>query len=285
MGHISPAMAMLAFTKMHGLGNDFVVIDARRRPIALTPEQVRAIADRRTGVGCDQLIIVEAPVNGNADAFMRIRNAGGGEVGACGNATRCVAAMLMTETGRRSARIATIAGDLVGERAGAGLVTVDMGEVTFRWSDIPLARETDTLALPITAGSLDAPVAVGIGNPHAVFFVEDAQAVALEQVGPLIEHNPLFPCGTNVEVAQTLSRDRIRMRVWERGAGITRACGTGACATVAAAVRRGLADRSASVVLDGGVLHIDYRDDGHIMMTGPAAISFVGQVDPSQLPA
>jgi diaminopimelate epimerase len=270
---------------MHGLGNDFVVIDARAQPFALSAEQARTLADRQTGVGCDQVIIVEKPGSPRADAFMRIRNADGGEVGACGNATRCVAAMLMRETGRDEARVETTAGVLEAHAAGNGMIRVDMGEVRFDWKSIPLARPVDTLHLGIGAGALRDPVAVNVGNPHAVFFVEDLAAVNLEEAGPMIEHHALFPQRTNVEAAQVLARDRVRLKVWERGVGVTRACGTGACATVAAGVRRGLLDRAAEVVLDGGALWITYLENGHVAMTGPVAVSFTGTVDRSLLRA
>lgn len=278
-------MEPLAFTKMHGLGNDFVVIDGRRTPITLSAGQTRALANRRTGVGCDQVIIVEPPVDPRADAFMRIRNADGGEVGACGNATRCVAAMLMREMDGNGARVETAAGLLEAYAAGDGLIRVDMGELRFDWEQIPLAQPCDTLHLPIGAGPLQDAVAVNVGNPHAVFFVDSVEAVVLEELGPVIEHHPLFPQAANVEAAQILAPDRVRVRVWERGVGMTRACGTGACATVAAGVRRGLMDRTAEVVLDGGVLWIHCLDNGHVTMTGPVAISFTGTLDPSLLAA
>jgi diaminopimelate epimerase len=278
-------MVPLAFTKMHGLGNDFVVIDARAQPFVLSAEQARTLANRQTGVGCDQVIIVEKPGSPRADAFMRIRNADGGEVGACGNATRCVAAMLMRETGRDEARVETTAGVLEAHAAGNGMIRVDMGEVRFDWKSIPLARPVDTLHLGIGAGALRDPVAVNVGNPHAVFFVEDLAAVNLEEAGPMIEHHALFPQRTNVEAAQVLARDRVRLKVWERGVGVTRACGTGACATVATGVRRGLLDRAAEVVLDGGALWITYLENGHVAMTGPVAVSFTGTVDRSLLRA
>jgi diaminopimelate epimerase len=281
-------MNSLAFTKMHGLGNDFVVIDARDMNLHLDGAQVRAIADRKTGVGCDQLIVVGAPPNGRearggADVFMTILNADGGEVEACGNATRCVAAALMAENGAAEAAIETVAGVLRATDAGDGRIAVDMGPALDGWQDIPLAEARDTLHLGIAEGPLRDPVAVSVGNPHAVFFVDDVESVAMETHGPLIENHPLFPRRINVEAAQILSPERIRMRVWERGVGVTRACGTGACATLVAAHRRGLTGRRAEVVLDGGTLDIAWREDGHVIMTGPAAISFSGILDPSLL--
>jgi diaminopimelate epimerase len=274
-------MAGLAFTKMHGLGNDFVVVDARARPFAPAVAQVRALADRRTGIGCDQLIVIENPVSGLADAFMRIRNADGGEVAACGNATRCVAALLMREKGAKHAVIETAAGLLDAEMGGNGEISVDMGRVSFDWRDIPLAEAADTLHLGIDAGPLRDPVAVSVGNPHAVFFVEDAERAPIELFGPMVERHPLFPERANVEAAQVLAPDRIRLRVWERGVGLTRACGTGACAAAVAAGRRGLAERRVTVALDGGSLRIDWLRDDHVLMTGPVATSFTGVLDSS----
>ena len=276
-------MDALRFIKMHGLGNDFVVVDARARPFSPESAQVRALADRRTGVGCDQLIIVEPPRNRLADAFMRIHNADGGEVAACGNATRCVAALMMREKGKPHAIVETQAGLLDTEAAADGLVTVDMGPARFDWRDIPLAGPADTLHLDLTAGPLRDPVAVSIGNPHAVFFVDDAERAPLELFGPVVEKHPLFPLHTNVETAEIRGRDRLRLRVWERGVGLTRACGTGACAAAVAAGRRGLADRITTVELDGGSLRIEWLRDDHVLMTGPVATSFTGILEPSVL--
>jgi diaminopimelate epimerase len=272
----------LAFVKMHGLGNDFVVLDGRARALALTDAEARAIADRHTGVGCDQIIVIEPARNGAADAFMRIRNADGGEVAACGNASRCVAAMIMQETGRNTATLETVAGILHAHAAG-NQVTVDMGPARIDWRDIPLAEEADTLHLKFSRGALRDPVAVGMGNPHAVFFVPNAEAVDLATLGPEIEHHPFFPERTNVEAAHVLARDKIRLRVWERGAGITQACGTGACATLVAAHRRGLSDRKATVILDGGPLEIAWLENNHVTMTGPVATSFTGVLNASLL--
>lgn len=264
------------FLKMHGLGNDFVVFDARRDALVLDDATARAIADRHAGVGCDQLVVIEPARDPAADAFMVIRNADGGEVSACGNATRCVAWMLMRESGRDAAVIQTRAGLLRARAAGGDAVTVDMGPALLEWRDIPLAEPRDTLHLDIAAEGLNDPVAVGMGNPHMVFFVADAEAVDLARLGPPLERHPLFPERANVEVAQILTPERIRMRVWERGAGITRACGTGACATLVAAARRGLSGRRAEIVLDGGSLTIEWRPDGRVSMTGPVALSFAG---------
>jgi len=271
------------FLKMHGLGNDFVVIDARTAPFAPTEAQAQAIADRKTGVGCDQFIVIE-PAKGDGAAFMRIRNADGSEVSACGNASRCIGWLLMEETGADRVAFETAAGLLHASRAGNGLVTVDMGPARLDWDAIPLAQPLDTLRLPIDQGGVSDPVAVNMGNPHCVFFVPDAEAVPVAEIGPGLEHHPLFPQRTNVEFASVESPTRIRMRVWERGTGITRACGTGACATLVAAARRGLTERKADVVLDGGTLTIEWTDDGRVLMTGPVTISFTGRLAPELVP-
>ena len=267
------------FTKMHGLGNDFVVIDARAAPFPLGPDTARAITDRRTGVGCDQLIVMEPPRDQRADGFMRIRNADGGEVEACGNGTRCVAALVMAEGHGAHCTVETLAGLLEADAAGAGWVAVDMGEARLDWREIPLAREMDTLHLELSRDGLSDPLAVNMGNPHAVFFVEDAEAVALDVLGPDLEHDPLFPERANIGAAQLIGTDRLRLRVWERGVGVTRACGTGACAAAVAAHRRGLTGRRVEVVLDGGPLSLEWRDDGHVIMTGPVATAFTGTLN------
>jgi diaminopimelate epimerase len=274
----APAM-MIPFRKMHGLGNDFVVIDGRAQALALDDRLARTIADRRTGVGCDQLIVIEPPRSGLADAFMRIRNADGGEVEACGNATRCVASLLMDEKRRSHVVIETVAGLLDAESRAGGRVAVDMGPARLDWRDIPLAEPKDTLHLGIALGQLADPVGVSMGNPHAVFFVADAEAVDLAALGPPLEHHKLFPQRANIEVAQVLDRRRIRLRVWERGAGITLACGTGACATLVAAARRGLSERRATIVLDGGELEIEWLKADHVLMTGPVATAFTGTLE------
>ena len=272
-----------AFVKMHGLGNDFVVLDARAEPLPLGERQACAIADRKTGIGCDQLITLEPARDPRADAFMRIHNADGGEVEACGNAARCVAALLMRESRRDQVMIETVVGLLPAERRADGLVAVDMGIVRLDWRQIPLARPMDTLHLDLVVGPLVDAVAVNVGNPHAVFFVPDAEAIDLETWGPKVERHPLFPERVNVEVAHRGADGSFRMRVWERGVGMTRACGTGACATLVAAHRRGLAGREATVRLDGGPLAIEWRADGHVVMTGPVATSFTGRLDRSLL--
>ncbi|MBB6249616.1 diaminopimelate epimerase [Nitrospirillum iridis] len=273
------------FLKMHGLGNDFVVLDARDTPLSLTGAQARVLADRRFGVGCDQIIILEPPQSAGADVFMRILNPDGSESGACGNATRCVASLVAAEgMGRDRLTVETISGLLPAVRHADGLVTVDMGPARLDWRQIPLAEPADTLSLDVGAGPLSAPCAVNMGNPHAVFFVDDAEAVDLASWGPRLEHHTAFPQRANIEVATVVAPGRVRMRVWERGAGITLACGSGACATLVAAVRRGLTGRRAEIVMDGGVLTIEWREsDGHVLMTGPVATAFSGELDESLL--
>ena len=264
----------IPFRKMHGLGNDFIVFDARQRPLRLSPAQARALADRHTGIGADTIALLDAPKDGNADIAVRFINADGGEMTTCGNATRCIAKLLFAETGRDHVRIATGAGILDAWKHGDH-VAVDMGSPKLDWTQIPVARETDTLHLPLDAD----PVGVNMGNPHAVFFVADAEAVDVAGLGHGVEHNPLFPERTNAEFATVQGPDRIRMRVWERGVGITQACGSGACATLVAAARRGLTGRKATLALDGGELTIEWRDDDHVIMTGPAALSFTGEIE------
>jgi diaminopimelate epimerase len=270
---------MPRFTKMHGAGNDFVVIDERAVSLGLSAAQVVALADRRLGIGCDQLITLEAPPPGSpADLFMRIRNPDGSEAGACGNATRCVVDLVHRQTGQRAVLVQTISGLLPAEMREDGLVCVDMGPPRLEWQDIPLARPMDTLHLALAAGPLTDPAAASMGNPHATFFVPDLAAVPLAKLGPLLEHDALFPQRANIGVVQVLARDRLRLRVWERGAGLTLACGSGACAALVNAVRRGLADRTAALELDGGRLEITWRDDGHVLMTGPVVTSFTGEI-------
>jgi diaminopimelate epimerase len=268
------------FVKMHGSGNDFVVLDERAGPLGLTPDRVAALADRRTGIGCDQLISIEPPpASSEALAFMRIRNPDGAEAGACGNATRCVAVLLAEQTGRRRFPIRTVAGDLWANVVRKDRVAVDMGPARLGWCDIPLAYEADTLHLDIAEGPLADPAAASMGNPHATFFVADIASVPMEVVGPRLEHHPIFSEQANIGVAQVLATDRIRLRVWERGAGLTRACGSGACAALVNAHRRGLTGRVAMVVVDGGELVIEWLENGHVLMTGPVATAFTGSVE------
>jgi diaminopimelate epimerase len=276
-------MPLVPFIKMHGLGNDFVVLDARRDAFACDEQLARAIADRHTGIGCDQLIILEPPRNRDAQLFMQIRNADGGEVAACGNATRCIADLLIRAQGGEAAIIETAAGLVTGRAAGDHRIAVDMGVPATGWRDIPLARACDTLHVPLESGPLADPVAISMGNPHVTFFVPDVATIDIATLGPTLEHDPIFPERANIGIAQILSPQRIRLRVWERGAGLTPACGTGACAALVAAHRRGLAGRQAELIVDGGSLDIAWRDDGHVVMTGPVAEVFRGSFDPAAL--
>ena len=259
----------IPFTKMHGCGNDFVVLDERRTPLGLTPALAAALCDRRLGIGCDQLVSLEPA--GTSGVFMRIRNADGGEAGACGNATRCVAALVGAESGLDRVTVRTVSGALACERLADGRVRVDMGAPRLGWRDVPLAREADTLHLPLPGD----PAALSMGNPHATFFGADLDAAG----GAALERDPLFPERANIGFAEILGPDRIRLWVWERGAGLTLACGSGACAALVNAARRGLTGRRAAVLMDGGTLEIEWRDDGGVWMTGPVATTFTGEVD------
>jgi diaminopimelate epimerase len=274
------------FVKMHGCGNDFVVLDGRGAALGITPARAAVLADRRRGIGCDQLIIIEPPPEGSgADAFMRIRNPDGAEAGACGNATRCVVEKLARETGRRHQVIRTVAGNLPADLLDDGRVTVDMGPAGLNWTDVPLARRMDTLHLDLALGAVADPAACSMGNPHVTFFVADVDALPVAALGPALEVDPLFPERANIGFAQVLAPGRMRLRVWERGAGLTLACGSGACAALVNAHRRGLTARHATVVMDGGDLEIAWRDDGHVLMTGPVVTAFSGSVDLAAYPA
>ena len=273
------------FLKMHGAGNDFVVFDDRPTPLGLTPTKAAAIANRRTGIGCDQFITIEPPPpRSPATAFMRIRHPAGSEAGACGNATRCVVALLAAETGQTEITIQTISGLLPARLLPDGRVTVDMGPARLDWTDIPLAAEMDTLHLPLALGPVADPAACSMGNPHATFFVPNVMALDVETLGPALETNPLFPLKANIGFAEIQSPTRIRLRVWERAAGLTLACGSGACATIVNAARRGLTTRRATIQADGGLLDMEWRDDNHVLMTGPIATSFTGTIDLSAYP-
>lgn len=261
---------MRRFHKMHGLGNDFVIFDAREEPVEMNGARARAIADRKTGVGCDQLIVIEP--SEVADLRMRIFNADGGEVESCGNASRCVALLA-----GGSARIETAGGIISGSSDGKG-ATVDMGEPRFDWDAIPLAYPMDTAAMPVGWEELQGPAAVNVGNPHVIFFVENAGAVELDRLGPIIETDPLFPQKINVNIA-SIEGDAVRLRVWERGVGLTQACGTGACATAVAAIRRGLVRSPVEVRLPGGTLTIAWAPGEQIRMSGPATHVFTGEID------
>lgn len=272
---------------MHGLGNDFAVLDLRQRDLRVDAQMARAIADRRTGVGCDQVISLEP--SDKADAFMRIHNPGGDEAEACGNGTRCVASLLREELQRDEVALETLRGILPATSAGNGQICVDMGAVRLDWQDIPLAAETDTAHVDLGSTGVALPFAtdaccVNVGNPHAVLFLNDADSAPIEEWGPVLEHHPALPERANIEFTQILSRRAIRMRVWERTAGVTLACGSGACAAAVAAIRRGYCDRQVEVVLDGGPLWIEWREsDGHILMTGPVATAYHGEIDESLL--
>ncbi|MEP3635829.1 MAG: diaminopimelate epimerase [Paracoccaceae bacterium] len=265
MGRIS-----LPFMKMHGLGNDFVVLDARAGAIEVTPALAMALGNRHTGVGFDQLAVL---TDGSADVHLTFWNADGTTSAACGNATRCIARWLMDESGATALTMTTDRGTLLAQDVGDGLTAVNMGHPQTEWSDIPLAKDMDTLELPIDG----APTATGMGNPHCTFFVENVDDVDLERFGSDIEHHPLYPERTNVQVAQIVGMDHIRMRVWERGVGITLASGSSSCAVAVAAARRGLTGRSVRIDLDGGTLHVDWRDDG-VWMTGQTMHVFTGEI-------
>lgn len=257
----------LAIMKMHGLGNDFVIIDSRGREAVTNAALARALGDRNRGVGFDQLAEIRS--SDTADIDLDFWNADGSVAGACGNATRCVAELILTETGKDEIAIRTLRGTLQARRAEDGMVSVNMGVPQLAWQDVPLACDVDLQHLPVPGD----PVAVGMGNPHCVFVVEDAEAVDVAERGAEMEHHPIFPNATNVEFAEVRGRQDVRMRVWERGTGITLACGSGACATVVATHLRGLTDRSVRMQVDGGWLHLDWREDG-VWMTGPTAHVF-----------
>ncbi len=280
------------FRKMHGCGNDFVILDGRRESLGLTPARAAAIANRHTGVGCDQLIVMEPPGEpgpepgmDGADVFMRIRNPDGNAAGACGNATRCVASLIAAESGAKTMIIRTISGDLPAEIMPDGRVRVDMGRARLGWADVPLAQAMDTLHLPLTHGPVADPAACSMGNPHATFFVADVMALDTPALGKALEVEKIFPDRANIGFAQILSPEKIRLRVWERGAGLTLACGSGACATLVNAHRRGLTGRRVEIIADGGVLELEWRADGHVLMTGPVAHSFAGTIDLADYPA
>ncbi|MDY0873962.1 diaminopimelate epimerase [Dongia rigui] len=272
-------MTIVPFLKMHGLGNDFVVLDARKQKLDLTVKQRQRLADRHMGVGFDQMVTLENPVSAGADVFMRLHNADGSEARACGNATRCIAARIMGEKGHGNVVIETVSGLLAAEAIGNGHIAVDMGPAHLDWQDIPVAAACDTLHMPVALGPVSDPVGVNVGSSHAVFFVDDVNAIDLPLIGPQLENHSFFPNRANIEFAQIIGPDRIRMRVWERGAGITLACGSGACGTLVAAARRGLTSRKGEVIVDGGTLTIEWLENGHVRMTGPWTLSYEGQID------
>ncbi len=265
----------LPFMKMHGLGNDFVVVDARVQNRVVTPEMAKRIGDRHFGVGFDQLAVIS---QGETDIHLTFYNSDGSTAAACGNATRCIAKFIMDETDARQLNLTTDRGALAAEARDDGRTSVNMGHPQLIWDEIPLASEMDTLILPIEGE----PTATGMGNPHCTFFVEDVQSIDLEGFGPRIEYHPLYPERTNVQVAQIIGPNHIRMRVWERGVGVTLASGSSSCATAVAAARRGLTDRNVKIELDGGTLEIEWREDG-VWMTGPTAHVFSGVLTPDFL--
>lgn len=275
----------IPFLKMHGLGNDFVIVDLRGGGSAPPAALIRAVGDRRRGIGFDQFITIEDDLNPQVAAFMGIWNPDGTRAEACGNATRCVASLLLEEIEGNELRIRTEFDLLSCARAPNGMIRVDMGKPELDWKKIPLKEASDTVRIDVKLGPIDDPAlwgpgAVNMGNPHAVFFVEDVDKFPVDKVGPMVENHPMFPERTNVEFVEVLDRNRIRMRVWERGAGITQACGSGACASVVAGVRRNLIDRRCVVILDGGPLAIEWNEGGRVLMTGPVAKSFEGVIRP-----
>jgi len=270
---------MVPFRKMHGLGNDFVVLDGRAAALPVTPARAAAVADRHFGIGCDQFIVLEPPPAGS-DVFMRILNPDGSEAEACGNATRCIASLVADERGADRVVVRTVAGELPVERLPGGLWRADMGPAWLGWQDVPLAREVDTLHVPLALGPVADPAACSMGNPHATFFVDDLDAIPVTEIGPRLEHDPIFPHRANIGFAQVLSPTHMRLVIWERGAGLTLACGSGACAGIVNAVRRGLTGRRAAVTMPGGDLVMEWREaDGHVLMTGPVATAFSGTLD------
>jgi len=274
----------MKFAKMNGLGNEIAVLDARERPLTLNASAVEALATPEKGIGFDQLMVLLPPRNPLADVYTEIWNADGSKVAACGNGSRCVAWYVMREMNRENLVIETEAGLLGAVSVGPNMISVDMGAPIFEWERIPISERMDTMRIELQVGPIDDPIlhgpgVVNMGNPHCVFFVQDAELAPVEAVGPMIEYHPLFPERTNVGFAEIVARDHIRLRVWELGAGLTKACGTGACAALVAAVRRRLCDRSAKVQVDGGMLQIEWREsDNHVIMTGAVALESEGNL-------
>jgi diaminopimelate epimerase len=271
------------FLKMHGLGNDFVILDGRKKALDLPLERRRGIAHRQLGIGCDQLIVLEPPTDRDADIFMRVYNPDGSEAGACGNATRCVASLVMDERKADHVTVQTISGLLDSQKTGVGanglpVIAVDMGLAKLDWREIPVAKACDTNHMPVGLGPLQDPVGTNVGNPHATFFVENLATIKLEELGPKLEHDPFFPQRANIGVAQMVGKDRLRLRVWERGTGVTLACGSGACAAGVAAARRGLTGRRVEVMVEHGTLTIEWLRDDHVMMTGGISLSYKGEL-------
>ena len=274
------------FLKMHGLGNDFVVLDARKDSFDIEIVEIQAISDRNIGIGCDQILVLKN--SERADVFMQIYNSDGTESGACGNGARCIAQHMMKELGRDNITIETQTGVLESFDGGEGMLTVDMGLARIEWQEIPLSEERDTLHLDIEIADesdpegdplLWDPAAVNVGNPHLVFLVKNPDVVDLKKIGPLLEHSKLFPEGVNVSLAKVTGDDTIKLRVWERGAGETLACGSAACAALVVSARVGATGRSAVVDLPGGPVGVNWRDDGHVLLSGSAHTVYEGTLD------
>lgn len=277
---------VISFLKMNGLGNDFVVFDARHNPLTISAEAAGNIANREHGIGCDQVIVMEP--SDKADVFMRIFNADGSEVDACGNATRCVARLIGDELQSANVSIETNAGVLNASIRADGMVTVNMGTPNFHWEAIPLAEEfRDTRGIELQIGPIDDPVlhtpsAVNVGNPHAIFWVDDASAHDLHRFGPILENHPIFPERANISLAQITTPSSLILRTWERGAGLTKACGTAACAAAVCAARKKLTGRIVQVSVPAGLLKIEWREtDDCILMTGPVELEYRGELDAS----
>ena len=278
---IEVIMGNIPFVKMHGLGNDFVLIDNRNSQLIVDKEKVQLICNRHSGVGCDQLLIIDR--SDEADVYMKIFNPNGKEAEACGNGARCAASYVMEGGTHKEIRIKTISGIIIAVRQPSGEITIDMGKAKLDWQAIPLSLNCDTLYVPVSLDPLSTPVCVNIGNPHAIFFVNDVNSVDLELLGPQLENHEIFPEQINVEIVSVITESKIRMRVWERGVGITLACGSGACAAVVGAYRRKLVKREVTVELDGGTLDIKFLENGHVTMTGPTVTSFTGLLNESFL--
>ncbi len=282
-------MTTTPFRKMNGLGNDFVVLDARQTTIPLTAAAVQRIADRKSGIGCDTVVVLEPSTR--AELLMRFHNSDGSESSACGNASRCIAWLVNQETGAPEPLLETKAGVLQTKVHKDGSVTVNMGKPRFHWDEIPLSEPFhDTKQIELQIGPIDKPIlhspsVVNVGNPHCIFWVADASAYQLDRFGPILENHPLFPERANISLAQITSPTSMILRVWERGIGLTKACGTGACAATVCAARKGLTERSVTVSLPGGDLLVDWRADDHMWMTGPVQLDFAGVLEPAMLQA
>ena len=280
-------LANQPFVKMNGVGNEIVIVDLRTHGGKVEADEARAVA-RPDGAPYDQLMVLYAPQTPGTDAFIRIYNNDGSEAGACGNGMRCVADLVAKQSGKRDLTFETMAGILSCWKSDDGQYTVDMGPPRFKWNEIPLAEEfRDTRAIELQIGPIDKPVlhspsVVSMGNPHAIFWVDDVNAYDLARFGPLLENHPIFPERANITLAQIVSRDHIIIRTWERGAGLTRACGSAACAAAVAAARLKRTNRKVKVTLPGGELTIDWREkDDHVLMTGPVEFEFAGRLDPA----